>query len=83
MCRRDRLVYGIVAEPVRLRSVGTEQAVCDLESMSFAFRPLVQHLTHDSGLINTARARFDLQPHVSGLGNSGAQVFKGKGHVVR
>jgi len=80
--RETCIAYVIVAKPIRLCSVGLQLPVCDLESMSFALRPLPEYVPSDSCLVLSACRRLDIEPQISGLGDAGAEVFKGQGHAT-
>src|SRR6185312_10300116 len=55
--------------------------MCDLESVSFALRPIVQHFSHHGRFVDAAGTRFDFEPNVGGLGYCGTQVFERKAHA--
>lgn len=48
--------------------------------MNFSLFPIAQDLTDDGLLFDAERLRFDLEPHIRGLGDAAAKVFKRKAH---
>lgn len=80
MCRGQRVIYGILSEPVRLRSVCTQTAVCDLESMCFRLCPIVQNTTYDSRFVHTASGRLNLEPRIRRLCDRASDVFERDAH---
>lgn len=48
--------------------------------MNFSLFPIAQDLTDDGLLFDAERLRFDLEPHIRGLGDAAAKVLERKAH---